>query len=424
MEFITHWIENNPEYSGLIVFAITFIETFAFIGALVPGVVVLFAASALIGGSQSVGLLPLILIAGVSTAISNSLSFFWGYSLRHRIEHIPFLVRHKSVLDRSEVFFNKWGPLSIMIGRFIGPVRPFVAFAAGSLSFAPKRFVLFDVLAIAVWAPVYVVPGYLAGMAVDGFIPSWDKWPALMVLSIISTFALIIFIAGNYWLQVKLPLAKRIAAKIGVDELPLASLLLLLVILSLFVGVETPFPLDESIRSGFQQLIQPWGFILSGLIFELSSKTLLALQCSLITIMLLLSHQFRAAFLIAIISIAALYQPSTYDIAYPDFSLDIAVFSLLIGSMTAIFCESIKPAKRWFLYLFSIVLIFIHSTASLTLGIYSLTQVVLGLYLGVGTTAAVRICYSFLRIRNYRHTPIVWPLGTLLILTTTSYLLV
>lgn len=137
MEFITHWIETNPEYSGLVVFIITFVETFAFIGALVPGVVVLFAASALIGSSQSFDLLPLVIVAGISTAISNLLSFYWGYALRHRIENIPFFHRHQKVLSKSSEFFDRWGPLSIMSGRFIGPIRPFVAFAAGTLSFSP-----------------------------------------------------------------------------------------------------------------------------------------------------------------------------------------------------------------------------------------------------------------------------------------------
>lgn len=420
MEFITHWIETNPEYSGLVVFIITFVETFAFIGALVPGVVILFAVSALIGSSQSFGLLPLVLVAGVSTAMSNILSFYWGYALRHRIESIPFFQRHQTVLNKSSELFDRWGPLSIATGRFIGPIRPFVAFAAGTLSFPPKRFIIFDSLAVLIWAPVYIVPGYLAGMAVEGFMPSWEKWPPLFLLSAASTFALIAFIAGNFWLQSNKPKAQQFANKIGVDELPLASTILLILVLAIQWAITSPLPIDDAIMIGFQKILQPWGYVAAVAALLLADPTLLLLQTIIIVLYTLLTRQFRLALLITTIGFFILLPLHNIQWIQHPISYGIASFTILLGSITAIFCESIRPTRRWFFYLLAILVIFIHSTANLALGIYSLSLVVNSLLFAIAVTAVIRIGYSFLRIKNYQYSAAFWPVFCLLLLLTMS----
>ena len=190
MDALLAWIGQHPDTLLWMVFAVTFIETFAFLGAVVPGVVALFGLAAWASSTQTMGLAPLLITTAIATAASSLLSFLWGYSLRHRIQHIPFFIKHQTWLDNSALFFEKWGPLSIMIGRFIGPVRPFVGFFAGSLSFSPQRFVLYDFIAVLAWAPAYIVPGYLAGLAVDDVILTVSRWPPLRIFSLVTVLVI------------------------------------------------------------------------------------------------------------------------------------------------------------------------------------------------------------------------------------------
>ncbi|MCW8886748.1 MAG: hypothetical protein OQK12_16095, partial [Motiliproteus sp.] len=57
---------------------------------------------------------------------------------------------------------------SVVIGRFVGPVRPVVPFVAGMLSMKPALFVSINLISALAWAPVYILPGYLLGETAEG----------------------------------------------------------------------------------------------------------------------------------------------------------------------------------------------------------------------------------------------------------------
>ena len=67
--------------------------------------------------------------------------------------------RTQAALGSAEAFFRRFGAWSVFWGHFFGPVRAFVALAAGSAGFPPKRFWAASVLGAVVW-------GY--GLAVFG----------------------------------------------------------------------------------------------------------------------------------------------------------------------------------------------------------------------------------------------------------------
>src|SRR5262249_3476628 len=72
---------------------------------------------------------------------------------------------YPEVVRQSEAVFEKYGSAAILVARFLPPVRAFVPVVAGALRMAPRRFYPRSVLAIALWAPAHVLPGYLAGSA-------------------------------------------------------------------------------------------------------------------------------------------------------------------------------------------------------------------------------------------------------------------
>ena len=432
MEWIITWINQNPNAAVWVILAVAFAETFAFVGVLIPGVVMLFAIAAWAGTTQHIGLLPLILSAAVGTATANILSFFLGYRLRHRIEHIPFLVRHQQFLDKSQQFFSKWGSVSILIGRFIGPIRPFVAFAAGSLSMSPKRFILFDLLAVVVWVPVYVIPGYLTGIAAEDVLLIVERWPPLRIFSMVAVTVTVILIFGNYWLQAKRPLAMQWAQRLHVDELPLPSVLLVITLATLFYSIRLPFPLDNAIILGFEQLLTPnavhWAFA----VWSLGHETFLGLQLAMIILILALMGRRDAVLLMATtgaIAFVGFYwlgkSIAVLDASAPvwhQMSIGTAQLSLIAAAGTALLCEGIRPAKRWMLYLIAVVIVGAQLVATMALGFATLTSLILGIYLGIATNAVLRIGYSFIRQEFVHLQAGQWPLAALLVLTTLSYI--
>ncbi|MFC6671310.1 VTT domain-containing protein [Marinobacterium aestuariivivens] len=230
-------------------------ESLAFIGILIPGVALLFAL-ALAAGEQGMSLPPLLLAAFVGAVTGDGLSYLLG---RHADtwlrQHWPFNA-HPHWHARGERFFRRYGPLSIVLGRFIGPIRPVMPFVAGTFEMPARRYFTFNVLSALGWAPAYVLPGFLIGRSADELLGHWQAlfYPALgLVLLLLVATTL------HQHLQPGQPLARWGARTLGLKPERLAALLLLA---SASAGL-TGLALIQSLG-----LAQPWNQHLQQLLLQ------------------------------------------------------------------------------------------------------------------------------------------------------------
>jgi len=163
----------------LLIGLLAFIETLAFIGVAVPGVALLFALSAL-AGSQQTALLPLLLAAFLGALIGDQFSFLLGRFAGPWFERHRPLKNHPQLLILGQHFFDRYGNVSVIIGRFVGPIRPLIPFTAGSCHMPPLRFTLLNLISALLWAPAYLLPGYLAGGSAQ-WLPLQGPLPALLI---------------------------------------------------------------------------------------------------------------------------------------------------------------------------------------------------------------------------------------------------
>ena len=134
------------------------------VGSFVPGSTVILSLSALIpSGDLS---LTGVLAAAIGGAVAgDGLAYGLGHRYPDRIRGLWPLNKYPGVVERSEMFFRKYGDAAVFLARFLPPVRAFVPITAGALRMAPSRFFPINVVAILCWAPAHVVPGMLAGEA-------------------------------------------------------------------------------------------------------------------------------------------------------------------------------------------------------------------------------------------------------------------
>ena len=156
------WIEHNPAYAGWVVFGMALAESLAIIGVLIPGVVILLGVGALIGaGVLDFWSMCVWAIAGA--IIGDGLSYWLGHHFEYLTERWRWFRLHPDHLQKGIHFFEKYGDLSVALGRFFGPIRAIVPLVAGLLHMPPKRFYIANVLSAFVWAPAYLAPGMLLG---------------------------------------------------------------------------------------------------------------------------------------------------------------------------------------------------------------------------------------------------------------------
>ncbi len=162
VKMIIAWLHVHPHLAGLVTFCIAAAESIAVLGLLVPGSVFMTGIGTLIGA----GVLPFTttLFWAISGAIvGDGVSYWLGHHYHERIRTLWPFRRFSKFLAKGEDFFKKHGAKSVMLGRFVGPVRPIVPLIAGMMNMLPRKFIIANVCSGILWAPLYLTPGILIG---------------------------------------------------------------------------------------------------------------------------------------------------------------------------------------------------------------------------------------------------------------------
>lgn len=137
---------------------LVFMETVAFAGLLAPGEITLLTggAAAASGAVELAPLLALVLVAGVLGDLTGfTLGRRYGWSLLAKVAP-----RFRLDQARLQTTLSRWGGKALVAGRFIGPVRVFAPFAAGTSGMATRRLVCLSVLGVGLWGGAFVLAGY------------------------------------------------------------------------------------------------------------------------------------------------------------------------------------------------------------------------------------------------------------------------
>lgn len=192
---LSHWLEANPEWLGLAIFLAACLECLAVAGILIPGTVLLFTLGVL-AGSGALGLSETLLLAYAGGLLGDAISYGLGRRFHQGIRGLPVLRDHPEWLGGAEHYFKRYGVVSLLVGRYIGPLRPMLPLVAGMLDMPFIRFALVSMLAAAGWAIAYILPGWATGAAIrlplpDGF------WTAAGIIAASVGLMLVVLIFSS-----------------------------------------------------------------------------------------------------------------------------------------------------------------------------------------------------------------------------------
>ena len=182
------WLKDNPEWIALGVFGAAFIESFALIGVIIPGVVLLAVISGM--AASTLNVFELVLIAYVASFLADILSFLLGTSISKSIDKLWTFNKYPNLLVQGRTFVERFGILGVFVGKFIGPIRPLLPLTAGSLGMNFKYFLTVEIFSSFLWALLYTVPGYYAGKSIldSQFNLNW------LIAAIIGVIVLIVIV--------------------------------------------------------------------------------------------------------------------------------------------------------------------------------------------------------------------------------------
>ncbi|HTR74911.1 MAG TPA: bifunctional DedA family/phosphatase PAP2 family protein [Solirubrobacterales bacterium] len=170
-----------------------FAETGAFIGLVAPGETVMLLGGA-VAGQGAINLYVTIALAWTAACAGDVTSFFLGRRLGREflLSHGPRFSFSHERLHQVEDFFSRHGGKTIFIGRFVGFVRAFAPFIAGSSGMRFRQFFPYSVLGCGIWVSATIVVGYLFSRSIDTAIKYAGKGAFLLG-------ALIVVVVGVIW---------------------------------------------------------------------------------------------------------------------------------------------------------------------------------------------------------------------------------
>lgn len=158
LEQINQIAQSNPEYAIAIAFMFAFIESLPFVGSFFPGMLTMppigwLMASGIIPGWQTFSLII------VGAMLGDYAGFYIGCAFREVAHKKASIYNKLHWLSTGESFIKHHGPMSIIIGRFIGPFRSSVPLFAGIFKMNSLYFSLAALPSVFLWAIVHLSPG-------------------------------------------------------------------------------------------------------------------------------------------------------------------------------------------------------------------------------------------------------------------------
>jgi len=108
--------------------------------------------------------------------------------LRRLVDRMPLLELED--FDRAELWFQRHGELSVLIGRCIPVVRSLISLPAGVADMPRWRFIVLTTIGSGVWNAVFVVGGYALGEQFDE-VERYSAWLNRAVYAAIAVLLLL-----------------------------------------------------------------------------------------------------------------------------------------------------------------------------------------------------------------------------------------
>jgi len=187
--------------------AIIFAESGLLIGFFLPGDTLLFTVGLLAHEgvlSMSVHLLIPILFA--AAVLGDNVGYMFGKRVGPRIFRKPdSILFHQDNLQRAEHFYEKYGPITIVLARFVPVVRTFAPIVAGVGNMKYKKFLAYNLIGGLLWTAGITYAGYFGGAFLEARGIEIDH----LILPIIGLAMAITLISPLYHI-IREPSARRI----------------------------------------------------------------------------------------------------------------------------------------------------------------------------------------------------------------------
>jgi len=174
LDFILHlddhlltMIKDYGMWIYAILFLIIFIETGLVVMPLLPGDSLLFAAGTFCARfPNELNLWIVLSLLIVAAILGDGLNYYFGKTIGLKV--LSWKIKGRQIvkqkyIDQTHEFYEKHGPKTIIIARFVPIVRTFAPFVAGIGEMSYAKFIRFNIIGGVAWVVSLTLLGYFFG---------------------------------------------------------------------------------------------------------------------------------------------------------------------------------------------------------------------------------------------------------------------
>ncbi len=151
------FVAAHKDWAFWISLGFALVENIAVISFIIPSTAILIGVGALVA-TGSLDFLPIWAGAAIGATIGSTLSWWLGVHYGEAMLARRPLSNYPALVARAKATLAARGPLAIIIGHFIGPLRPFMFLMTGMAKMPFGTFQIYNVIGSVGWA--YAVPKF------------------------------------------------------------------------------------------------------------------------------------------------------------------------------------------------------------------------------------------------------------------------
>ena len=162
-ETVAQFASQYGAWLYLLLFFVIFAETGLVVFPVLPGDSILFIAGTVVALAD-LNVHVLVFVLAAAAILGDSVNYAVGHFIGPKVFERPeSRWLRKDHLRRTQAFYERFGGITIVIGRFVPVIRTFAPFLAGVAGMPYSRFLPYNVVGGAMWISSLVYAGYLFG---------------------------------------------------------------------------------------------------------------------------------------------------------------------------------------------------------------------------------------------------------------------
>jgi membrane-associated protein len=163
-QHLASWSASLGPLLYVVLFLVVFCETGLVVTPFLPGDSLLFAVGALSAIPESgLNVVSITLALVVAAILGDSVNYKIGHLFGERALAGHYRYVNPKHLQRTQLFYERYGRRAIIIARFAPILRTFAPFVAGIARMPYPRFIVSNVVGGVIWVTSFCAAGYFFG---------------------------------------------------------------------------------------------------------------------------------------------------------------------------------------------------------------------------------------------------------------------